>query len=253
MFGYGDAPVDTQQSHLLHSLNACMHLYCMWPNIRMPDIFSCNSSQDCSIWAEMLYLDIKLLFVSTHLLHVHYVAKQSRKSHSTAVLSLWSLPNTSVHISQFPSVVKLPSPRAQQTFEVSFFCTDTWLQTPPLADDSVDNDLLQTSDLNKDQDQDKDKNSTADCSRLQSPLEFTNIANLHLIYRVRLKICPLKKTAIFQNSLHVWLRNFVWLFSRVDCSLHYCCTFYKILLICIEMAGSEVQSTIFGSHQPAML
>ena len=51
------------------------------------------------------------------------------------------------------------------------------------------------------------------------------------------------KTAISQNSLDILLRNFVRLFSMVGCitTAH----IYKIIFICVEMAGSEIQSTIF--------
>jgi len=38
------------------------------------------------------------------------------------------------------------------------------------------------------------------------------------VYRVQLKTRPLTKTTISQNSMHILLRNFVQLFSRVDCS-----------------------------------
>jgi len=59
---------------------------------------------------------------------------------------------------------------------------------------------------------------------------------------------PPTKTAISQNSLDILLRNFVRLFSRVDCIT----TAHIILLIYIEIAGSEIQSTIFVSRQLAM-
>jgi len=54
------------------------------------------------------------------------------------------------------------------------------------------------------------------------------------------------KTAIFQNSIVILLRYFTTIILKGR--LHYyCCTFYKIPLINIEIAGSELQSTICRS------
>jgi len=44
------------------------------------------------------------------------------------------------------------------------------------------------------------------------------------------------------------LRNFVRLFSRVDSITPYYSTFYKIMLMHVELAGYEIQNTTSASR-----
>ena len=69
------------------------------------------------------------------------------------------------------------------------------------------------------------------------------------IYRVRLKTSP-DENCNFSELARYFTTKFCVMI--LECFLHYYCSFYEILLFCIEMTGSEIQSTIFVSRQPAM-
>jgi len=67
------------------------------------------------------------------------------------------------------------------------------------------------------------------------------------VYRMRLKTSPDKNCKLSELPGHSTTK-FCTIIPKGW--LHYCCTFYKMLLIYIEMAGSEIQST--KVRQPAM-